>query len=93
MSSKYKVRDQEATYFITTTIIDWVDVLIRPVYKHILIDSLDFYQKSKGLTIHAYVIMSSHIHLIVSAKKEDAKLEDIFRDFKKYTSKEFIKAI
>ena len=33
--------------------------------------------------------MSNHLHLIISAENND--LSDILRDFKKYTSKEFIK--
>lgn len=35
--------------------------------------------------------MSNHIHLIVSAKNHD--LSDVLRDFKKYASKQVIKAI
>ena len=27
-------------YFTTTTVIDWVDIFIRPIYKHIVIDGL-----------------------------------------------------
>ena len=44
------------------------------------------------MNLHAWVIMSNHLHLIVSAKDEE-KLADIIRDFKKYTSKQIIKAI
>lgn len=35
--------------------------------------------------------MTSHVHLIVSSEKE--KLNDIIRDFKKFTSKELVRAI
>ena len=35
--------------------------------------------------------MSNHLHLIVSAKENN--LSDILRDFKKFTSKQIIKAI
>ena len=38
----------------------------------------------QGLEIFAYVIMSSHIHLITCAKDEN--LSDVMRDFKKFTS-------
>ncbi|WP_255572437.1 transposase [Cellulophaga sp. HaHa_2_1] len=54
-------------------------------------DSLNYYIPNKGLTVHAYVYMSSHIHLIISSQENE--LQDIIRDLKKYTSKEFIKAI
>ncbi|NMF36211.1 transposase [Flammeovirga yaeyamensis] len=40
--------------------------------------------------IHAYVIMSNHIHLIIS-KGLHINISDILRDFKKYTFKSIIK--
>ncbi len=79
-------------YFITITVLDWIDVFTRPRYRHIIIDSLEYCQKQKGLIIHAWCLMSNHIHLILDAK-EGYNLSEIIRDFKKYTSKEIIKAI
>ena len=92
MSEKYKVRNPEGIYFITLTVIDWVDLFSRPVYKHILIDSLKYCQKHKELAIYAYVIMPNHLHLIVSSG-EGFLLANTIRDFKKYTSKKLIEAI
>lgn len=92
MSERYKVKDTDGIYFITITIIDWIDLLIRPAYKHIIIDSLMYCQHNKGLIIYAYVIMSSHLHLIAGTSKE-VKLPDIIRDFKRYTSLKLIEAL
>jgi len=92
MSEKDKVKNPEGIYFITITVIDWVDLFTRPVYKHILIDSLEYCIKNKGLTVYAYVIMSNHMHLIVSTN-ENYALEATIRDFKKFTSKKLIEAI
>jgi putative transposase len=47
--------------------------------------------KGKGLIVHAWCIMSSHLHLIISCKKN--KLEDVIRDFKTYTNKAIIKEL
>jgi putative transposase len=69
-------------YFLTLTVVDWVDVFTRPVYRHILIDSLKHCQKEKGLEIYAWCLMSNHLHLIASAK-EGFNLSDILIDFKK----------
>src|SRR5690606_38730047 len=79
-------------YFLTLTVVDWVDVFTRPVYRHILIDSLKHCQNEKGLEIYAWCLMSNHLHLIASAK-EGFNLSDILRDFKKYTSKQLVVAI
>ncbi len=69
-----------------------VDVFTRQQYKDIVVDSLKFCQKEKGLIVHAWCLMTNHIHLIVGRKKED-KIESIIRDFKKYTSVHICRAI
>lgn len=79
-------------YFLTLTVIDWVDVFTRPEYKYIVIDSLDYCQKNKGLKIYAWCLMSNHLHMIAGTEEEN-NLSDILRDFKKFTSKEIIDKI
>ena len=78
-------------YFLTLTVVDWVDIFTRPYYKHIIINSLKYCQQQKGLEIYAWVLMSNHLHLIAAAKENN--LSDILRDFKKFTSKAIVKAI
>ena len=92
MPSKYKIVDHQALHFITFATVQWVDALSRPLYKEIIMESLRHCQKEKGLIIYAYVIMSNHIHLIVSGK-EGFNLSDIARDLKKFTSKKIITEI
>ncbi len=92
MSSKYKVYDSEIPVFVTSTVIGWIDVFTREQYKEIVCKSLLYCINNKGLQLHAWVIMSNHIHLIISAKA-GFRIGDIIRDFKKYTSKEIIAAI
>jgi len=76
-------------YFVTDTVVDWVDIFSRPVYKHIIIDSLQYCQKEKGLIIYAWVLMTNHMHMIVGSSGEN-RVSDILRDFKKFKSKEII---
>jgi putative transposase len=90
MSEKYKFYDPAGMYFVTMSIVGWVDLFTRPELKHVIIDSLRYCQKEKGLVIHAWCLMPSHLHLIISSEN---KLSDILRDFKKHTSKEIIKTI
>ena len=52
-------------YFVTDTVVDWVDIFTRPTYKHIVLESLAYCQKNKGLIIYAWVLMSNHLHAIV----------------------------
>lgn len=87
----YKIRNQAAIHFITFAVVEWIDVFTRRQYRDIVLDSIRHCQTEKGLQLHAWCIMSNHLHLIVSAKNHD--LSDILRDFKKFTSKQIIKAI
>ncbi|MFD0962961.1 REP-associated tyrosine transposase [Pseudofulvibacter geojedonensis] len=92
MSTKYKATEKEQAYFITITTVGWVDVFTRLSQKELLVASLKYCQKEKGLEIYAYCIMSSHIHMLCRAT-EGKVLSDVIRDFKKYTSKKIIKTI
>ena len=92
MSSKYTIKDQNAPHFLTMTIVGWIDIFTRKMYRDIVIDSLSYCQKEKDLEIYGYVIMSNHIHLIAEAG-DGSSLSDVIRDFKKYTSKQMIIAI
>jgi REP element-mobilizing transposase RayT len=91
MSRSYKITNPEGIYFLTFATVGWVDVFTGKEYKDILVDSLKHCQLEKGLVIHSWCIMSNHVHLAASAKNGD--LSDIVRDFKKYTSKQLLKAI
>ncbi|WP_348797542.1 hypothetical protein [Flavobacterium adhaerens] len=53
MSEKYKVIDSTIPTFITITVVDWVDLFIRPIYCNILDESLNYCIKEKGLSVHA----------------------------------------
>lgn len=79
-------------FFITFTIVDWIDLFTRIEYKKIIIDQLNFNVEHKGVEIYSFVIMTNHIH-IIARSKENGNLSDFIRDFKSYSSKELYKCI
>ena len=89
---RYIIADQQQVYFLTCTIVHWVDVFTRKEYKIIITDSLNYCIQNKGLEVFAYVLMSNHLHLIVKAK-EGFVLSNILRDFKNHTSKQIASTI
>jgi putative transposase len=93
MSRLLKMKDPQGIYFLTCTVVDWIDVFTRLEYKQIITDSLRHCQQNKGLSIHAYVIMTNHLHLMISRKEDAPPLSDIVRDFKKFTAQQLLKAI
>ena len=70
MSNRYKVLDQRGLNFLTLTVKGWVDVFSRKNYRDIFIDSLKYCIANKGLHVYGYVIITNHVHLIVSASGE-----------------------
>lgn len=56
MSDKYKFFDPDGLYFITSTVVEWVDVFTKSIYMDTILDSLKFCQKNKGLNIHSSAI-------------------------------------
>lgn len=92
MSEKYKIFDDLKAYFVTLTVVDWVDVFIRKAYKLKIIESLRYCQRYKGLEIYGWCLMSNHLHMIVRAIGKQT-LSEILRDFKKFTAKAIIASI
>lgn len=92
MSRNYKIYDQTDLHYLTYATVGWVDVLTRPDYKDIIVESLRHCQREKGLELFAWCIMTNHVHLIARAK-EGYVLQDIMRDHKKFTSKALLKAV
>ena len=92
MPRKYTISDQEQFYFVTFTVINWIDVFIREKYRDIFLESVRFCQQEKGLEVGAWCIMSSHVHMIIGTNGKN-KLEDIIRDMKSYTSRQIRKSI
>lgn len=89
MSDKYKIHDIDKAYFVTLTVVNWIDVFTRRNHKLLMVDSLKYCQQNKGLEIFAWCLMPSHLHMICHAEGQNT-LSEILRDFKKYTSKALV---
>jgi putative transposase len=82
MSSKYKIGDERYSHFVTFTVVNWIDVFTRNEYRNIIIEILKYCIEHKSLYLHAFCIMTNHVHLILSSK-EGARLSFIIQDMKK----------
>lgn len=68
MSELRKANIPQSTYFITLTIVGWIDIFTRKAYVDNLIKNLKFCQNKKGLEIFECAIMRnaaqpSHIYI------------------------------
>ena len=90
MTKNFKSQQPGIPYFVTFTVVEWLNVFTKPEYLKILWDSLQYCRKEKGMNLYGFVFMTHHVHLIVSAGREDIKLWQIIRDFKKFTAQKII---
>jgi len=90
MSEKYKAYDG-GTFFVTLTVAGWIDVFTRREYADCIEQNLNYCIDKKGLTVYAYCIMPSHLHMI--ARVEKGLLTSVLRDFKSFTAKTILAMI
>lgn len=92
MSRNYKFHNPKALYFVTFAVVGWLDVFTRNDYKDLLVESLEFCQEKKGMEIHAWCIMTSHVHLLFRSIQEQNP-ELLLGDFKRFISRSITKSI
>lgn len=94
MSRKgYFISDQMEMHFVTFTVVSWIDIFTKQIYKDILMNNFRYYMKNQGLKVHAYVIMSNHVHAILSASQHKNDLSSIIGRIKSMSSKQIIEKI
>ena len=87
----YFIANQYAPHFLTFTTVGWIDIFTRQQCRDMVMNSFKYCIEHKGMNIHSYVIMSNHLHLVLSAQEGSDGLSCIIRDMKKYLSKSIIK--
>jgi len=89
MRSRYKSAYTGNSYFITSSIVNWINIFNNDKYVQLLIDAIKFNQKDKDLEIFAYVIMKNHFHIICRAND----LKKAVSSIKSYSAKQIIKQL
>lgn len=84
--SRYRFLGNDAPYFLTMTINQWLPVFTRPATVEVILDSWRFLQAHHDFRLHGYVIMENHLHLLARAPELD---RDVQR-FKSFTAKRLI---
>ncbi|MBM4176690.1 MAG: hypothetical protein FJ213_11050 [Ignavibacteria bacterium] len=76
----------ETYFFVTTTVVDFLDVFSNDRCCDALVKNIKHYQEKYKFEILAYVIMPSHFHWIVEVNPASGSISDIMRDIKKYSA-------
>jgi REP element-mobilizing transposase RayT len=75
--SELRKANTDYPYFVTLSIVGWIDLFTRSRYAELIEDNLNHCIQHKGLSVYAYVIMPSHIHIV--ARQEEGKLNEVLR--------------
>ncbi len=85
---RYRIRAEAAVYFCTFSVVDWLPVFVGERPCQIVADSLRFCHEQKQLGIDAFVVMPTHLHLIVFDLEGDAtRLSHTLTEFRKFTGR------
>jgi putative transposase len=92
MKSEKVNTPQNPPEFITITCLEWKRVLKDDRFKDIVISSLSFLSNANRVTIHAFVLMPNHMHLVWQIHREHQR-ENVQRDFLGFTSKQILSVL
>jgi putative transposase len=86
---RIRICGDAAVYYLTYSVVEWLPVFVSQTTCKIITDSLTFCHREKHLRINAFVIMPTHMHLIVFDADIDAsRLLRSLADFRKYTGRQ-----
>ena len=83
---------KQACQFITLNTVDCVDIFIRPVYKQVIVHTLNHFIDSKGLIVYSWCLMTNHLHLLVRAQ-DGFSMDEIEQQYKTFTTQKILSAI
>ncbi len=92
LNSEKNYPASQACHFLTFNTVDWVDIFIRPVYKQIIVHSLNYFIDNKGLNVYAWCLMSNHLHLLLQAR-DNCVVAEIEKEYKLFTTKKILEDI
>jgi REP element-mobilizing transposase RayT len=83
----------EHFFFVTTTVVQFINIFSEDKYCDLLIDNIKHYREKYKFNILAYVIMPSHFHWIVEVNPKLGTISDVMRDIKKYSAWDILEEI
>jgi len=83
-----RFHEDAALYSMTFSVIEWLPVFTSEEPCRIVTDSLNFCHREKRLRTNAFVVMPTHVHLIVvDADFDVPRLQQTLTDLRKYTGR------
>ena len=83
--------DPTHLYFVTASVIAWKQLFITDEYAKIPLNSLAWMQQQKRILLLAFVIMPSHLHVII--KPENDSIAVVIQQLGSFTAHEILKKL
>jgi REP element-mobilizing transposase RayT len=93
MARRGKVFIANEIYFITFTILNWTNIFINDKYCNFVYKWFDYMKKYYGNKINGYVIMPSHIHLLIKITDKSPKLSTLIMNSKRFLAYQIVKEL
>ena len=84
--TKYKVHSEAHPHFLTCTFVNWLPLMNDPAIREMVIDDLSYQITRERLSLHAYILMPDHFHLIATSRS----LSRAIGQMKSYTAKSMV---
>ncbi|MBN8569840.1 MAG: transposase [Ignavibacteria bacterium] len=89
MRSRNKIYNSDGIYFVTSTIVDWIEIFNSREDYQILIDAINYNIRNKNFKVYAYVLMKNHFHIICTGDN----LSNILSSIKSFSAKKILKKL
>ena len=85
---RFRIVEGIWAYFVTFSVINWLQVIVKEEPINILLDNLGYCIEHKDLRINAYVVMPDHFHAIVlDANFDNNNLQATLNNYRKFTGR------
>ena len=85
---RYRIVDGALVYFVAFSLVEGLPVFVSDEPCKIVTDSLNFCREKKGLCTNAFVILPTHMHMIVFDEAYDnERLQRSLTDFRRFTGR------
>jgi REP element-mobilizing transposase RayT len=87
--SRYRCLGNDAPYFLTMTINNWLPVFTRPEAVDVVLSSWRYLVANREFHLHGYVILENHLHLVARSPELDKDIQG----FESYTAKRILEIL
>ncbi|MFT4092554.1 MAG: hypothetical protein QM640_02855 [Niabella sp.] len=85
------IRDK-GCYCFTLETIDTVDIFTKPMYKQIIVHSLNHFIDNKGLVVYGWCLTSNKLYIICQ-EQHNLSLKELRKEFVAFTCKKLVEAL